>query len=612
MARRAQVASSIVVAMFVVLGGAFFRIQVLDDDYYAQQARQNRLRPVRVPAPRGVIVDRRGEALATNEPSYTVSILASSEDAMRATLDSMVTYALIEADDIETVVQRFRRSLGNPVVIQRDAPFDAIATLEERRPAFPGLIIQTEPKRRYPQGDLTAHVLGYVGEISEEELNAARRRTGNARLGALVGRGGLEDEYDAALRGYDGERMIVVDALGRMIDATGNSRLEPRQGDTLRTTLDLDLQRFARDEFPVGYRGAVVAMDPRTGGILAMVSVPSFDPNAFVGGVDPELWASLLASEDTPLLNRAVQGIYPPASPWKLAVAAIALERGEVTVDSRMPVRCRGGMQYFNRYFRCWKADGHGDLTLAEAIQHSCDVYFYQLGLQLGLDTLLHESTRLGFASRSGIDLPAEQSPTFPASTQYFDRLYGPGAWTSGVTLNLAIGQGENAQTPINMVKFYGALARGDGRAPTPHLVEALDGPPVGDQIISPEHVRELREALEMVVESGTAIASRVRNLRIAGKTGTAQNAHGENHGWFIAFAPAEAPEIVVGAIVEFGEHGSSVAPYVNRIIARHLLGPAVDLDRPVQYVLPSDSAPGEAVADSLAGEGRARPVGRR
>ena len=591
LARRERAAWVIVIGAFVLLAGAFFRLQVLGSDQYAVQSRQNRLRPLVLPAPRGLIVDRNGVVLAENVPSYTISILAPDPAAFRATLDTMAPYTPLSPAQRADVERRYERSPDNPVAIIRDAPFTVVAALEERRPSLPGMIVQTEPKRNYPYGELVSHVLGYVGEISEDELESGE--VAGAHLGALVGRGGLEAQYDERLRGADGTRFVVVDAMGRRIgdDASGGG-LDPRQGDTLHTSLDFLLQQYIVDNFPAGKLGAVMAMDPRNGEILAMYSAPSFDPNEFIGGVDQELWNSWLSSEDTPLLNRAVQGIYPPASPWKLVVALMALERGEVDIDTEMPVPCTGGYQYGNRYFRCWKPTGHGHLNLAEAIQQSCDVFFYQLGLKLGLDSMLVQGGQWGLRDKTGVDLPGEVSPLFPASTEYFDELYGPQGWTTAVTLNLAIGQGENSQTLISMMRFYSLFARGDGAVPVPRLVKDGEPPDRGTTLATPDNVLRLRNALEMVVESGTAVRSRVANLRIAGKTGTAQNSHGPNHGWFVGFAPVQAPEIVVGAIVEFGEHGASVAPFVNRVIARHLLGPDSESDRPVRWILPSDSAP--------------------
>jgi penicillin-binding protein 2 len=382
--------------------------------------------------------------------------------------------------------------------------------------------------------------------------------------------------------------------MGRTVrTADVAAALEPQQGDTLHTTLDITLQEFVARSFPAGARGAVVAMRPRTGDILALYSAPSFDPNAFIGGVEPEIWADLSRSEASPLLNRAIQARYPPASPWKLVVAAIAASRGLVDLNTRMPIPCRGGLQYGNRYFRCWRPEGHGDVTLSEAIQYSCDVYFYQLGMQLDVRNMLADVGRLGFRDPTGVDLPGEIAPLFPASTEYYNRRYGPRGWTRAVALNLAIGQGENAQTPLKMVTFYAGLASDGGRVVVPHLV----APGPTDEMslgLDQRHLAGLRQALLSVVQGGTAAAARVANLRIAGKTGTAQNSHGPDHGWFIAFAPEDDPQIVVGAVVEFAEHGTAVAPLVNRVIAYHLLGPASipALAGGYDLVLPGDSAP--------------------
>jgi penicillin-binding protein 2 len=336
-------------------------------------------------------------------------------------------------------------------------------------------------------------------------------------------------------------------------EATEVEVLRPEPGQTVRSTIDIELQQYIADLFPVGRRGAVVAMDPATGEVLALYSAPSYDPNAFIGGYDPEAWHEISESEDFPLFNRATQARYAPASPWKLAVAAMALERGVATMEIETSMPCEGGMRYYNRYFRCWQEEGHGQLTLTEAIQHSCDVYFYQLGLTLGLSNLLHDGVALG---------------------------------------NLAIGQGENAQTLINMMLFYSMLANRGGVASQPHLVGGQRGE-LRSLGLDEQELDGLREALVAVVDRGTAAGAQIADLHIAGKTGTAQNPQGLDHGWFIAFAPVERPQIVVGAIVEFAEHGSSVAPMVTRIVARHLLGPdAVPTGRIWSLEMPADSAP--------------------
>jgi penicillin-binding protein 2 len=590
-ARRAFVAKLVVWATAGVLLTAFFRTQVLSADRYALASEQNRLRAVPIPAPRGLILDRHGEVLAENEPGYSVGLLASNADSLAATLQRIGPLVGVTSEAIPDILQRYRRKPSEVVTIRRDVPFETVSALEERRVLIPGLVVQTEPKRRYPDGPVVAHAIGYVSEITEAEL--ASGSVMGARPGTLVGRDGLEREYDAVLRGRDGIRFVEVDALGRTVRDQGVAPpLEPEPGITIRTTLDVALQRYVAATFPAGQRGAVVVLDPETGGVLALYSSPTYDPNAFIGGIDPALWQKLSSAEDHPLLDRAIQAAYPPASPWKLLVAAIALKRGIVTLDSHMEIPCRGGLQYYNRYFRCWKVDGHGDISLRDAIKYSCDVYFYQLGLKLGLADLLQDAGALGMHERLGIDLPNERTSFFPASQEYYNRRYGPRGWTRAVTLNLAIGQGENVQTPLNMAYLYALLASPDGRAPLPHLVAARRDAAPRRLDLAPADLGGLREALVSVVEGGTAARSRIADLQIAGKTGSAQNAHGPDHGWFVAFAPADHPRVVVAAIVEFAVHGSVVAPMVTSIIAHYLegTGPA-DLGD-ARLALPEDSAP--------------------
>jgi penicillin-binding protein 2 len=583
-AHRAFVANLVVWGTAGILLSAFFRTQVLSADRYALASEQNRLRAIPIPAPRGLIVDRHGEVLAENEPGYSVGLLAANVDSLSATLQRIGPLAGVDSAAIPDIVQRYRRKPSEVVTIRRDVPFETVSALEERRVLIPGLVVQTEPKRRYPAGAAVAHAIGYVSEISESEL--ASGSVAGARPGTLVGRDGLEREYDPVLRGKDGLRFVEVDALGRTVRDQGVApSLEPQQGVTLA------LQRYVAATFPAGQRGAVVVLDPETGGLLALYSSPTYDPNAFIGGIDPVLWQKLSSAEDHPLLDRTIQAAYPPASPWKLLVAAIALKRGIVTLDSHMEIPCRGGLQYYNRYFRCWKVDGHGDLSLRDAIKYSCDVYFYQLGLKLGLADMLQDAGALGMHDRLGIDLPNERTSFFPASQEYYNRRYGPRGWTRAVTLNLAIGQGENVQTPLSMAYFYALLASPDGRAPLPHLVAAHRDAAPRRLDLAPNDLGGLREALVSVVEGGTAARSRIADLQIAGKTGTAQNAHGPDHGWFVAFAPADHPRVVVAAIVEFAEHGSVVAPMVTSIIAHYLEGGAADLGD-ARLAVPDDSAP--------------------
>jgi len=579
--------------VWIVLGimvMSFFRTQILGHGKYQLQSETNRLRPIPLPAPRGVIYDRTGHVIAENVPGYTVSLLPGPEANLRSTLARIASIANIDSAEIERVLQRARKAPYQPALVLGDAPFSVVSALEERRVAIPGLLIQAEPKRYYPDTGVVAHLVGYVGEVTEAER--ATRRFAMVRLGGLVGKYGLEREYDDTLRGSEGVRFVEVSARGQMVrEAEAAANLAPVPGTDLHTTIDLDLQRYIAQIFPAGQRGAVMALNPNTGEVLALYSAPGFNPNAFVGGISAPYWRSLNESAARPLLDRAIQARYPPGSTWKLAVAAMGLKRGIVGPRSHMPIPCRGGLQYGNRFFRCWDAHGHGDLTLTEAIAQSCDVYFYQLGIKLGVTSLLEDANEWGFRGRTGIDLPDEISSEFPTGPEYYDRLYGPRRWTSAVALNLAIGQGENAQTLVQMVRLYQQLAS-DGRVRTPFVVRA--GPPPGTNAsldLNPDQLAILRRAMIAVVEQGTARGSRLANVTIAGKTATAQNPHGLDHGWFIGFAPADKPEIVVGAIIEFARHGTAVAPLVSRTIA-HYLGVDERTASQMRVVLPNDSAP--------------------
>jgi len=580
--------------VWIVLGIvilSFFRTQILGHGKYQLQSETNRLRPIPLPAPRGIIYDRNGRVLAENVPGYTVSLLPGPQANLRATLARIAAIANIDSIEIERVLQRARKAPYQPALVLGDAPFNVVSALEERRVAIPGLLIQAEPKRSYPDTAIVAHLVGYVGEVTEGERGT--KRLGQVRLGGLVGKDGLEREYDDTLRGSEGVRFVEVSARGQMVrEAEAAANLAPVPGTDLHTTIDLDLQKYIAQIFPAGQRGAVMALNPNTGEVLALYSAPGFDPNAFVGGISAAYWRSLNENPARPLLDRAIQARYPPGSAWKLAVAAMGLKRGIVGPRSHMPIPCRGGLQYGNRFFRCWDAHGHGELTLTEAIAQSCDVYFYQLGIKLGVTSMLEDANAWGFRGRTGIDLPGEIPSEFPTGPEYYDRLYGARRWTSAVALNLAIGQGENAQTLVQMVRLYQQLAS-DGRMRTPFVVRPATATRTENASLdlSPDQLAILRRAMIAVVEQGTARGSRLASLTIAGKTATAQNAHGPDHGWFVGFAPAEKPEIVVGAIVEFARHGSAIAPLVSRVIA-HYLGIDETRVQQLRLAVPADSAP--------------------
>ncbi len=571
--RRGRFARIVVGATLALLTGAFFRTQVLQNATYSLQSEENRLREVPLPAPRGIIYDRHGLIIAENIPGYSVSILSPSADSLRASLRRLGTIITFSDEAIESAVRRLKRDPNRPTVVLADASFDQVSVLEEHRSEFPSLIIQASPKRYYPDGPAVASFVGYTGEISESELNSASFQ--GYKSGQQIGRAGLEKQYEKELRGREGSRFVEVDARGRVVRESGaRPDLLPVPARALKTHLDLDLQRFVAAYFGDSLQGGVIAMEP-SGEVLAVHSAPAFDPNRFIGGIPKDYWAELNNDTRRPLYNKAIQGRYPPGSTFKLATAALALEAGVVTLNDRMPVTCSGGYNFGSRRFKCWDHKGHGSLTLSQAIERSCDVYFYQLGLRLGLAKLIAGGVRLKFRERSGIDLPNESAPLWPYAVDYYNRLFGPRGWTNAVVLNLSIGQGENSQTISNMARFYTALAT-DGE---------MSNPVIGDAKIAKSRLFTLtavqmdglRSALAGVVSGrGTAASAVIQGVTIAGKTGTSQNTHGDDHAWFVGFAPLEDPKIVVAVMLEFGGHGTRAARTASKIIEHYLKRPAV------------------------------------
>ncbi|HEU4562124.1 MAG TPA: penicillin-binding transpeptidase domain-containing protein, partial [Longimicrobium sp.] len=390
-----------------------------------------------------------------------------------------------------------------------------------------------------------------------------------------------------------GARYVEVNARGRLVrGVAGHLRQAPAPGADVRLTLDLDLQRYIHQVWPRDKRGAVVAMVPSTGEILAMYSAPNYDPNLLVGGIPRAVWQQLNTDPGRPLLNRATNGTYPPGSTWKLATALIGLERGAITPTQVMPIPCTGGMSYAGRYSRCWFREGHGPQNLLQAIQNSCNVYFYQLGIMLGLDVLSREGTRLGFSRRTGVDLPSEKTGTFPTGKDWYVKRFGWRPAPSEV-MNVAIGQGPNDQTPLRMAQFFSALA-GNGTSRTPHLLMRPDAPVETDLRVAPATLAAVRDGMARVIEEGgTAHAVQLRNWQLMGKTGTSQNSADPKkpHAWFTGFAGprGQAPEVVVAVIVEFGESGSGAAAPIAAQVADFYLNRKHG--RPTPPLLSAESA---------------------
>jgi penicillin-binding protein 2 len=557
---RAHSALGVIAAVLGLLGVQFFRVQILQSNEYDTRSEENRFRPVAIPSPRGTIFDRNGRVIADNVPGYSVYLLPAPTDSLRASLERLRPYLDLSDERIERILSRIERH--RPLLVDVDADFESISAVEERRRLFPGVYIEERPKRRYQSGNAISHVVGYVGEITADELKSDR--FAGYEQGVLVGKTGIELQYEGDLQGREGNRMLEVDAVGRIVGSPrGELDRKPVPGEDLHLAIDLDLTEFIHSIFPDTLPGAVVALDPQDGGVLALYSHPTFDPNTFIGGMDSSEWNAIQSDPRKPMFNRTVMGLYPPASTWKVAVAGIALDLGVVGPSEYMAQPCTGGIYYGGEWRRCWFEAGHGYLDMAGAIANSCNVYFYQLGLMIGLDPLLEAGTRIGFNRQCGIDLPQESSGIFPTDRSFWERVWGYKA-QEGEVLSLAIGQGPNSQTPLKMAQFYLALAR-DGSAPAPFIRQ---GEPLREGWsldLSEEAIAEIRRGLAGVTApGGTAYMSSLEHWNLIGKSGSGQNAGDPErpHAWFAGIAgPWDGrPEIVVVALVEFGIGGSTTA----------------------------------------------------
>ncbi len=552
------------------------RLQLLRAEEFKTQARSNMLRPITIRAPRGTIYDRHGRVVAENRVAYQVQIMPAPMDSLRAQVERLRPLLDLTDDDVEAAFKRFSASPNRPFVVLSDANPDQVARLEERRTDYPDVFLHEYPKRYYPAGPAVAHLIGYVAEISEGELK--RPEFADYRQGRWIGKAGLEREYERALGGDPGLRYMEVDARGRIKRMLPESAgVPPIPGQDLHLYLDLDLQRYgafllqetARELGMEKAQGAFVAMDPRTGGVLAYYSNPSYDPNLFTGGIPSRIWNALREDPTKPLLDRAGGAAQPPGSTFKMEVAAMALEAGAITPDWVDPIPCTGGMTYQGRYARCWTNHGQR-FDLIGGIKNSCDVYFYQVGIALGLTEFMKRGSALGFAQKTGIDLPSEIAPIFPKDAQWFEDRFGYKPQPPEV-MSLSIGQGAVTLTPLKIVQMVSGLARPDGRMPVPRLVQTDEPTQFLHQFgISREEISNIRKGMRRVLSpGGTAYLSRVDHWDTFGKTGTAQNPHGADHAWFVAAGavPGKEPEIVAAMLIYNGQHGTTASgPLMNAI----------------------------------------------
>jgi len=575
---RGSIILAVILLTFMVLISAFVRLQVLNRSQYEQKSLNNSIRAVQINPVRGLIRDRNGRILVDNRPSFALAVVPKT--IADSTLKYVVTRLALDSAKVQAML---KRDYGlRPVIIARDVPLQVVIDLEERRLDFPGVLTVAETKRFYPPDVRSPHIFGSIGEVTRvEQLFNPQYKSGD-----LVGKSGLEKKYDLDLRGSKGIRYIRVDATGRELGDYNSSRnIPPVHGNDLYLYEDYDLQSFAESLFQ-DKRGALVAIDVRNGGIVALVSKPDYDPRDLSGRINSILWKKLLDDPGHPLFSRAIQSTYPPGSTYKLVAALAALQ--EKIITPRWRAFCPGYFKLGRRTIHCWNKSGHGNIDLLQAIKGSCNVYFYQLGLKIGLNVWSRYSTLLGFGRPTGIDLPDEKGGLVP-SEAYYNRIFGKNGWTRGNLANLAIGQGELLVTPVQMAQFAMIMAN-KGVYHPPHLVDHIYNYSAKKMVKFPVRTRYIegisndvydvvREGMHQVVNGGTGWRAKVRNIDMAGKTGTAQNPHGEDHAWFIGFAPYDLPEVAIAVIVENGGSGGGIAaPIARRFLEMYFYGEELPL----------------------------------
>ena len=574
-----------VALVFAALAVSFWVFQVAQHAKFEQMAEINHQRTLAMRAPRGVIFDRHTKVLVENRYSLNISLIREQTEDLDQSLRLLAAAARIDEQALWDAVDRHRNDpIYRSIALVRDASLAQIAAVSARKLELPGVVVEQVPTRYYPADQLAAHLFGYVGEITDAQL--VREEFKGLRSGAIVGQSGVEQEYNRQLMGEDGARRVVVNSIGREIEAV--DEIQAIEGPRLQLTLDYDLQRAAENAFALaGFSGSAVVMDPRSGEVLALVSLPAYDPNAFALGIDRVTWDSLNADPLKPLQNRALQGRYSPGSTFKIVVAVAALEEGAATPDFK--VNCRGGASFYGRYFRCHAV--HGTVDMHQAIEKSCNTYFYTLGSMLDIDALHKWATALGLGDVTGIDLPHEVQGIMP-STEW--KLEHTGEkWYPGETISVSIGQGQVSVTPVSMAVMMATVANGGTRL-TPYLLKAIDTgegwtpqprpPPQSIVNLKPETIETLHRGLWLVVNrAGTGGRARIAGRDVIGKTGTAQvismqgrQAAGDtdkdlrDHGWFAFAVPGGNPELAGVVFAEHAEHGYLAAPIAKHVMETH------------------------------------------
>jgi penicillin-binding protein 2 len=626
---RLAMAQYLILGIFLLLIFGLWRLQVLHSDYYTSMAEQNRVKEVPILAPRGKLLDREGRPIVDNYPSFSALLLRSQGKILDSNLDAIAIGLHLDADELKARVKRLSAMPGyQPIFIKFDITPDELAFVESHRNEFPELDTITVHRRLYPRNGFMAHLIGYVGEVSEDMLNNPRFELYNS--GDVVGQSGVEAEYNDMLMGKNGSRRVLVNSKGKEVGELSDSPATP--GKALQLTIDLDLQ-IAAEEALGDRPGAIVAMDPKTGEILAMVSRPTFDPNAFAVRISSKEWNSLLTDPGKPLLNKAIQAQLAPGSTFKIIMSVAGWQEG---IAQSLHVNCSGGASFYGRYFKCWVKGAHGSVDLTKGIYQSCDVFFYTLAERLGIERIAKYATMLGLGQKTGIDLPQEVSGVFPSEEWKLKNFRQK--WFAGETISVGIGQGAVATTPVQLMRAISAISM-DGHMVRPHVVfpdkvpenyrAAFKYDETKEIPIDPTGWETITDAMgRVLLPEGTAPSAHIVGLDIAGKTGSAQtvsntlkakmsnkeaNAHRDN-GWFVGFTPRRDPDIIVCVLFEGGEHGKLAARLATQVIKafedkknhkpiEHIKPPAENGDEPGETA-PAAPAPKPTIVTGLWSDG--------
>ena len=579
----------IILVIFLILAYGLWRLQVMQSDFYAQMAEKNRIRNVPILAPRGKILDREGRVIVDNYPSFSALLLRDSSRDLNADADLIASGLHLDANEVR---ERVRKAAGmpqyQPIFLKDDITQDEQAFIEAHKNELPELDTIMTHRRLYPLNGFMAHLIGYVGEVTEDMLNQPQYEFYNP--GDVVGVSGVEKQYNQILMGKNGSRRVLVNSHGREVGRLDETPAEP--GKQLKLTVDIDLQ-IAAEEALEGKNGAIVAMDPRNGEILAMVSRPTFDPNDFAVRISRDEWNRLVNDDEHPLLNKAIQAQLAPGSTFKIIMATAGLQEG---IAQDLHVNCGGGATFYGRYFKCWISaihGAHGPVDISKGIYQSCDVFFYTLAERLGIDRIAKYATAFGMGQKTGIDLPQEASGVMP-SEEWKIRNFKQ-KWFAGETISVGIGQGAVAATPIQLARAIGGIAS-DGVLHRPHVAFPNELPgglkpvsKVPDEVrvpIDQKNWEIITDAMANVpTPLGTAGSAHLQGIDFAGKTGSAQTisntlkaklgafgkANYKDNAWFVGVTPRRNPELVVCVLYEGGEHGQFAARVAAQVVKSYV-----------------------------------------